>query len=154
MQKIILGGSVNSSIELTLSQLVLGIIGGTIGSVILSSLGIIFDQNSGIMYLFLISMLLMFVKPRLICFSYSGAVLGAIGILIKIISQLIPSFKYGTILNIDILALMMFVGTLHVIEGLLVMIDGDRGAIPVFTNKGGKILGGYALITWILKIST
>ena len=154
MQKIILGGSVNSSIELTLSQLVLGIMGGAIGSVILSSLGIVFDQNSGIMYLFLISMLLMFVKPRLICFSYSGAVLGAIGILIKIISKLIPSFKYGTILNIDILALMMFVGTLHVIEGLLVMIDGDRGAVPVFTNKDGKILGGYALNrNWVLPIA-
>ena len=154
MQKIILGGSVNSSIELTLSQIVLGIIAGAIGSIILSSCGIVFDQNSGIMYLFLISMLLMFLKPRLICFSYSGAVLGGIGILIKIISQLIPEIKYWTIINIDIIALMMFVGILHVIEGLLVMIDGDRGAVPVFTSKDGNILGGYALNrNWVLPIA-
>lgn len=154
MQKIILGGSVNSSIELTLSQLVFGIIGGTIGSIILSSLGIVFDQNSGIMYLFLISMLLMFIKPRLICFSYSGAILGAIGILSKLIDSFIPNLRYGTTLNIDILSLMMFVGVLHVIEGLLVMIDGDRGAVPVFTNREGKILGGYALKRyWVLPIA-
>lgn len=154
MQKIILGGSVNSSIELTLSQLIFGIIGGTIGSIMLSSLGIVFDQNSGIMYLFLISMLLMFIKPRLICFSYSGAILGALGILSELIGRLIPNFGDRTTLNIDILSLMMFVGILHVIEGLLVMIDGDRGAVPVFTNRNGKILGGYALKRyWVLPIA-
>lgn len=154
MQKIILGGSVNSSIELTLSQLIFGIIGGTIGSIMLSSLGIVFDQNSGIMYLFLISMLLMFIKPRLICFSYSGAILGALGILSELIGRLIPNFWDRTTLNIDILSLMMFVGILHVIEGLLVMIDGDRGAVPVFTNRNGKILGGYALKRyWVLPIA-
>lgn len=154
MQNIILGGSVNSTIELTLSQLILGIVSGAIGSIILNSLGVIFDQNSGIIYLFMISMLLMFIKPRLICFSYSGAILGAIGILIKLINQLIPNFIYGKILNIDILSLMMFVGITHVIEGLLVMIDGDRGAVPVFTNREGKILGGYALKRyWVVPIA-
>lgn len=154
MQKIILGDSVNSSIELTLSQLIFGIIGGTIGSIMLSSLGIVFDQNSGIMYLFLISMLLMFIKPRLICFSYSGAILGALGILSELIGRLMPNFLDRTTLNIDILSLMMFVGILHVIEGLLVMIDGDRGAVPVFTNRNGKILGGYALKRyWVLPIA-
>lgn len=154
MQKIILGDSVNSSIELTLSQLIFGIIGGTIGSIMLSSLGIVFDQNSGIMYLFLISMLLMFIKPRLICFSYSGAILSALGILSELIGRLMPNFWDRTTLNIDILSLMMFVGILHVIEGLLVMIDGDRGAVPVFTNRNGKILGGYALKRyWVLPIA-
>ena len=48
MQKMILGGSVNSSIELTLSQLVLGIVAGCIGSLILTSLGVVFSANSGI----------------------------------------------------------------------------------------------------------
>ena len=154
MQKIILGGSVNSSIELTLSQLIFGIVGGTVGSIILSSLGIVFDQNSGIMYLFLISMLLMFIKPRFICFSYSGAILGALGILSELIGRLIPNFWDRTTLNVDILSLMMFVGILHIIEGLLVMIDGDRGAVPVFTNRNGKILGGYALKRyWVLPIA-
>src|SRR5471030_1317210 len=154
MQKMILGGSVNSSIELTLSQLVLGIIGGCIGSLILTGLGVVFSWNSGISYLFVISIILMFIKPRLICFSYSGAILGAISIFIKFIGEFIPTLSNSTILNIDILYLMIFVGVFHIIEGILVMIDGDRGAVPVFTNRDGKILGGYALKRyWVLPIS-
>ena len=154
MQKIILGGSVNSSIELTLSQLVLGIVAGSIGSLILTSLGVVFSANSGIAYLFIISILLMFIKPRLICFSYSGAILGAISILIKFVSEFIPELSNNIIFNIDILYLMIFVGVFHIIEGILVMIDGDRGAVPVFTNRDGKILGGYALKRyWVLPVA-
>lgn len=154
MQKMILGGSVNSSIELTLSQLVLGIVGGCIGSLILTSLGVVFSENSGIEYLFIISILLMFMKPRLICFSYSGAILGAISILIKLASQFLPRLSNGIIFNIDIIYLIIFIGVFHIIEGILVMIDGDRGAVPVFTNKDGKILGGYALKRyWALPVA-
>lgn len=154
MQKIILGGSVNSSVELTLSQLVLGIIGGCIGSLILTSLGVVFSSNSGIEYLFVISIILMFIKPRLICFSYSGAILGIISIVIGLISKFIPVLSNITIFNIDILYLMTFVGVFHMVEGILVMVDGDRGAVPVFTNKDGKILGGYSLKRyWILPVA-
>jgi len=154
MQKIILGGSVNSSIELTLSQLVLGIIGGSIGSLILTSLGVVFSSNSGIAYMFIISIFLMFLRPRLICFSYSAAILGAISILIKLGSRFVPEISNSIILNVDILYLMIFVGVFHIVEGILVMIDGDRGALPVFTKRDGKILGGYALKRyWVLPIA-
>lgn len=154
MQKLILGGSVNSSIELTLSQLVLGILGGVVGSLILTSLGVVFSLNSGISYLFLISIILMFIKPRLICFTYSGAILGGVSILIKIASEFAPTTISNQILNVDVLYLMIFVGVSHIIEGILVMIDGDRGAMPIFTNRDGKILGGYALKRyWLLPIA-
>ena len=154
MQKIILGGSVNSSIELTLSQLVLGVLGGCVGSIILTSLGVVFREESGIVYLFIISILLMFIKPRLICFSYSGAVLGLISILIKMLSEFVPQLSNSTIFEMDILYLILFIGVFHIVEGILVMIDGDRGAVPVFTNKDGKILGGYALKRyWVLPVS-
>lgn len=154
MQKIILGGSVNSSIELTLSQLVLGIIGGCIGSIVLTGLGVVFNDNSGIWYLFVISILLAFLKPRLICFSYSGAILGFVGIIVKELSVVQPQLSNIVGINIDILYLSTFIGVFHIVEGLLVMLDGDRGAVPVFTNKDGKILGGYALKRyWVLPIA-
>ena len=141
MQKITLGESINSSLELTLSQLSLGIIAGAIGSVILSSLGIVFDKNSGIEFIFLLSIILLFIKKRYICFSYSGAILGALSIIFNLASKLTNTESY---LNINILALMTFVGVMHLIEGILIMIDGSRGAIPVFSNKDNKIVGGYA----------
>ena len=81
MQKMILGEQVNSPLELTMSQLVLGIIGGVMSSLILSYLGVMFGENSGIHLMFVFSLLLLFFSPRFICFSYSGALLGLLSII-------------------------------------------------------------------------
>lgn len=154
MQKLILGGSVNSSVELTLSQLVLGTLGGVVGSLALTAFGVVFSPNSGVIYLFIVSIFLMFINQRFICFSYSGAVLGAVSIIVKLGNVLAPEIISSEVLDIDILYLMIFVGVFHIIEGILVMIDGDRGAVPIFTNRDGKIIGGYALKRyWVLPVS-
>ena len=154
MQKLILGDNINTPLELTLSQIVLGIIAGAIGSLILSALGIRFWQNSGIIYLFMISVILMFIRPRFICFSYSASILGIVSIIIGLLSNFMPSLKNTDIFNIDIIYLMTFVGVLHIIEGFLVMLDGDRGAIPIFSNKKGKIIGGFSYNRyWVLSIA-
>lgn len=145
MQKAIIGENINSPLELTASQIVLGIFGGVLGSVILSYFGVLFDENSGIYMIFIFSILLMFLKPRFICFSYSGAIIGALSLIVNDFSVLVygkPAMNGA--LHIDITALMTLVGILHVIEGLLVSVDGHRGAIPVFTNSNGKIAGGFA----------
>lgn len=151
MQKVTIGESLDSPLELTLSQIVIGITGGVIASLILSHLGIVFNEISGIEVMFSISLLLLFFKKRFICFSYSGAVLG----LISIISGLINKYTNSTVaMEVDILALMTLVGVLHIIEGILVMIDGGRGAIPVFTNKDDKIAGGFSFNRyWIMPIA-
>lgn len=145
MQKMIVGERLNSPLELTISQLVLGIFGGIFASLILSYTGVMFEQNSGIEYIFLISIILMLWNPRLICFAYSGAVLGIFSI---IYNEFIKTYPTGAanigLININIVALMTLIGVLHVIEGFLVLIDGSRGTIPVFTNKDGKIIGGFA----------
>lgn len=148
MQKMIVGESINSPLELTLSQIVLGIFAGAIGSLLLTYFGIIFNENSGIEWLFLVSMLLMLYRPRFVCFSYSGAIIGAMSLVLFLL--------YGdqSPIKLDIVHLVMFVGIIHVVEGFLVIIDGSRGAIPVFTNKNGKILGGFALNRyWSLPIA-
>ena len=135
MQKITIGEMINSPLELTLSQISLGIIAGAIVSVILSMLGIIFNENSGIEAMFMISILLLFIKKRFICFSYSGAVLGAISILSSSLASVTNTSSY---INVNILELMTFVGIMHMLEGILVMFDGGRGAIPVFSNRDEK----------------
>lgn len=152
MQKMIIGEKINSPLELTLSQVVFGLLAGIVGSLILSSLGVVFTGNSGIVYLFMISILLMFIKPRFVCFSYSGAILGAVSL---IYSYLAKYLGYDVnILNIDILSLMTFVGVLHIVEAILVAFDGDKGAIPVFSNRNNKIIGGYAFNRyWVIPIT-
>lgn len=151
MQKMTIGESIDSPLELTLSQIVLGILAGAIGSIILTMLGITFSENSGIELVFMASILLMFYKPRFVCFSYSSAILGALSIVITLISKVI---EQKSILNISILSLASLVGVIHIIEGILVMIDGSRGAIPVFTKKEDKIIGGFSLNRyWALPIA-
>lgn len=141
MQKLILGESINSPLELTLSQLCLGILGGVIVSVITAILGLTFNENSGIEIIFLISIALMLYKPRFICFSYSGSLLGIISIVSGIIATKMGKDPY---INVNIVSLMAFIGVLHIVEGMLVAVDGSRGAIPVFTTKKEGIIGGFA----------
>lgn len=146
MQKMIIGERLSSPLELTISQIVLGIFAGTAASIILAYCGVIFGENSGIELIFLVSIVLMFWNPRLICFSYSGAVLGLISIVLNEFYKANQGTSAVAIpINLDITSLMTLIGVLHIIEGLLVMIDGSRGAIPVFTNRDGKIIGGFAL---------
>jgi len=153
MQKMIMGESLDSAFELTISQIVIGIIAGAAASLIFTFLGLVFDENSNIYLLFMLSLFFMAFKPRFICFSYSGAVLGITSLVFKYAAIVLNMPKLNFI-NVDILTLMTLVGVLHIVEGSLVMIDGSRGAIPVFTNRDNKIIGGFALKRyWALPIA-
>lgn len=141
IQKMTLGEGLNTPLELTLSQIVLGILTGTIGSVVLSVLGVTFSENSGIEFIFMISILFLFYKKRYISYAYSSAILGIVGVLLNIFSN-VTGMKL--LLNVDIVSLMTFIGIIYILEGLLIIIDGNRGAIPVFTKRDDKIAGGFS----------
>ena len=141
IQKMTIGEGLNTPLELTLSQIVLGILAGAIGSIILSVLGVTFSENSGIEFIFMISILSLFYKKKYISYAYSSAILGAIGISLNIISSITGMKLF---LNIDILSLMTFIGVIYILEGVLIIVDGNRGAIPVFTKKEDKIVGGFS----------
>ncbi len=49
---------------------------------------------------------------------------------------------------------MTFIGVLHIVEAFLVMVDGNRGAVPVFSTKDGKIVGGFSFNRyWAMPIA-
>lgn len=154
MQKMIMGTSHSTALELTLPQITLGIIGGFLCSFTLSLLGIVFNENSYIELIFMISILLMFIKPRFICFSYSGAVLGIIVIILKLLKDFGVAESNLPLITVDLYAIVAIVAVLHIIEGLLIILDGDRGAIPVFTSKDNRIIGGFALKRhWLIPLA-
>lgn len=153
MQKMIIGNEVDSAFELTISQIVIGIFAGCAASILLSCMGIVFDENSAVDLIFLISVVLMIWSPRFICFSYSGALLGLTSLVLHWTSVFIKNPQID-FLKIDVPALMTLVAVLHLVEGVLVLADGRRGAIPVFTNRDDKIIGGFALQRyWALPIA-
>ena len=141
IQKMTLGEGINTPLELTLSQIILGILAGAIGSIILSILGVTFSENSGIEFILMISILSLFYKKKYISYAYSAAILATIGIILNIISN---SIGVKLLLDINVLSLITFVGVIYILEGLLIMFDGSRGAIPVFTKKEDKIVGGFS----------
>lgn len=151
IQKMTLGESLNSPLELTLSQIVLGILAGAIGTIILAVLGVTFKENSGIEFLFVISILLLFYKKKFASFAYSGAILGIIGIVVKLISNITNQSLF---FDINILYLTTFIGVIYIVEGILIMVDGGRGYVPVFSKKKDNIVGGFSFNRyWALPIA-
>lgn len=147
-QRFITGRKVNSAIELTFSQLTLGILAGVLGSMLLSIFRINFEDNAAIELILMISLLLMFYKTRMICFSYSGAILGFLSLFTTYIANKTNSYNS---IEINILSLITFVAIMHFVEGILIIIDGFRAAIPNFTIKDGKLIGGFTLKRyWLL----
>lgn len=53
--------------------------------------------------------------------------------------------KKINILNINIISLIALIGVLHIVEGVIVTIDGHKGALPVFAKRGNETIGGFAL---------
>lgn len=153
MQRMITGEYSDSPLELTLSQIVMGIASGVLVSMLLSYAGVMFDQNSLVYLIFFISFILMFINSKFICFSYSAAVLGLASLMLSSISKAysmpgLDPFK------IDVVSLMSAVAILHFVEAIMVMADGGRGSIPVFSERNGKIVGGFSLQRyWVIPIT-
>lgn len=153
LEKLIMGENTISAFELTISQIVMGIFGGALASIIFTYLGVVFHADSNIYILFMISILLMFFNPRFVCLSYSGAILGITSIVLTLLSQFLnnPSLN---VLKADTMNLLVLIGVMHIVEGVLVILDGKKGVIPVFGGRDKKIIGGFAFKRqWILPVA-
>lgn len=152
MEKLVMGKNTISAFELTISQIVMGIFGGVLVSIILTFLGVSFYESSNIFLIFILSVGLIFVNPKFGAFSYSGSVLGLISILLYFLAQVLnkPSLNG---MNMDIANLIIVIAVMHFVEGLLIIFDGKRGAIPVFSGRDKHIIGGFAYgRQWVLPM--
>ncbi|MBT2291576.1 PDZ domain-containing protein [Paenibacillus albidus] len=100
--------------------------------------------------IWIVSLLLMLFRVRYLCFAYSVGVLG----IIQFVMSFFPdSFGNGFVQNIagavrdmDIPALLVLAGLLHLAEALLARWQGPALATPLFlAGKRGKVVGGYQL---------
>jgi len=132
MEKDILGTVQYPTGERVLDSIFFGLMGGLVGSFIMVLLGVTMDQ-SGLEYVWPLAILLMLINPRYICFSYAGGIVSLISLV----------FGYP---HINVAGLMALVGILHLIESLLIWIDGHRGRLPIFMERrDGSIVGGFNL---------
>ena len=121
------------------SSLLAGLLAGVLGSSISVLLGITIEQyipeegtfSSGILYIWVIALLLSLLNQRYLCFSYAGGIVA--------LMNLITGFP-----NINAVGIMALVGILHLAESLLILIDGHSNAVPGFFKlKNGEIVGGF-----------
>lgn len=122
------------------SSLLVGLAGGFIGSMIMVVIGVTLD-NAGILYVWVIAILLMLVNPRYMCFSYAGGIVS--------FSSLIFGFP-----KVDVPSLMAIVAILHLVESVLIYFNGHKHSVPIYMqDKRYGVVGGFTLMRfWPIPI--
>lgn len=117
-----------------------GLAGGLVGSIVMVAVGVTLD-NTGILYVWMIAIVLMLINPRYMCFSYAGGLLA------------LASLAFG-FPRIDVPALMAIVAILHLVESVLIFLNGCKHSIPVFLeDKTHGVVGAFNLVRfWPIPI--
>ncbi len=107
MQKLMLGRSIQSPLEMTLLQILIGILGGLIASLLLSILGVTFENSSLIDVILTVSVFSVLYKNRFLKFPYIAALLGVIGVLV---SKNTEYFGRGFSFSINLTSIIVLIG--------------------------------------------
>ncbi|MBB6215792.1 hypothetical protein HNQ80_001883 [Anaerosolibacter carboniphilus] len=115
-----------------LNGFMMGVLGGSLGTIVILMLGVTIEPRDFI-YLLPMAFMLMLINVRYVCFAYGGGLLGIVSLLLGLPKINIPS-------------LMTIVGVLHLVESILIWLDGHRHATPIFIeDEKYGIVGGFLL---------
>ncbi len=81
-------------------------------------------------YIIFTSIILTLIDPRFMCIAYSGSIISILSILIH----------FPVRITEDI---MLIVATLHIVESILIFINGYMGRSIAYFEKGNDIVGGF-----------
>lgn len=124
-------GRINPFME-TVTALVYGIGGGVVATILFIALGVSVS-DAGVAYLWLAALLLMLINPRFLCFAYAGGLVS--------LFSLITGYP-----QLNIATLMALVAILHLVEALLIFVDGYHHAAPMYyKHSDGRVVGGFTL---------
>ncbi|MEW9121194.1 MAG: hypothetical protein AB2421_00690 [Thermotaleaceae bacterium] len=132
MEISILGRAKHSLKDKLIRAIWMGLFGGTIGTFLIILLGITIESLDFV-FLLPLAIFLMIFNVRYVCFSYAGGLMSLCSLIFKV-----PA--------INVSSLMAIVAILHLIESVLIWIDGDRDATPIFIeDKCYGVIGGFSL---------
>ncbi len=133
-----------------------GILGGIIASSLMVGMGIIFHPAE-MWLVWLITLILALFHVRFLCLSYATGILGMLaGIIqwfdIATVSWLMPFMEIMK--GIHIPSFIAIVAILHLVEAILIRIQMNKQATPLFIEtKRGKLIGGYHIQSfWLLPL--
>lgn len=131
LEKGVLGLNSKSIIYNTIVSTGFGLLGGLVGSIIFIFLGTTINPED-FYYILPLALILSLFHSRFICFSYAGGIIALVSLII--------GFP-----NVNISGILMVVGVLHLVESLLILIDGKTMRTPIFMERDGQIIGGFVL---------
>lgn len=149
MEQKLFGRPINNVKGQVFSSLGLGILGGLLASLVLLILGLSIEQI-GLYFLWPVAIILLFIHPRFLCFSYAGGIVGLAFLLVSLLSGYFPHWKefllVDYLLRIHLPALLVLIGLLHLIEAFLIFLGGHKGYSPLYIKEpGGQVIGGFSL---------
>lgn len=116
----------------TLEAAAHGLFGGLVASFLLVFVGVSIGERD-ILYLWPVALLLMLFHPRFICFSYGATLIG--------VSHLLTGWP-----DVNVAGIVGLVAILHVVEGILVALGGDDGAIPFYVrHRRAPVVGAFSV---------
>lgn len=159
LERKMFGLRVTSPFEQTLKSLVFGITGGIVATSLLSLLGVVLNPRD-FTYIWVLAILFSLFQVRYICFAYAGGVLSLLSLSLHILPPLtfghfFMATLYQDLLQLQVAHVLALVAVLHLVEALLVKVQGGQGAAPVFVQgKRGRLIGGFALQKyWVLPLA-
>lgn len=141
-----------------------GLIGGIIASILMISLGVVFEPQY-LWLIWIVTVILLLFNVRFLCLSYSIGIVGFIAgimqlfepnIMLKMVNLNYDWLKdlIALLLNIDIPTLIVIVAVLHLVEAILVKLQSAKQATPIFVeSKRGRLTGGFQIQSyWLLPL--
>ncbi len=125
------GLSINkkSALSKAINSSLYGIFGGFLSTIAFIYLEVVIVPKD-FMYILTTAIVLSLINPRFMCFAYGGSILSLFSLV----------FNFPKIETKDI---MLVVATLHIVESLLIFLNGYKGKIPVFYEHKGEYVGGF-----------
>lgn len=121
---------VNAPFKATITSIIYGIFGGIIATVLFIYLQIYIIPKDFI-YIFVVAIILSLINVRFMCFSYGGSIVA--------LSNLIMGYP-----KLDSYELILVVSILHLIESLLILLNGNYENTINYFHLKGKIVKGYS----------
>jgi membrane-associated protease RseP (regulator of RpoE activity) len=149
MERKLFSTKLHSLVGETLRAVLWGMLGGVLASVLMAFVGATL-QPEALLLLWGVSMLLALIRIRFLCMAYSAGLLGVLQAVVSYIPGLTELGEQTVIvkslLAIHMPSLFSVVAVLHLVEAVLIRLQGARTASPMFyESKRGRIVGGYQL---------
>jgi len=123
-----------------------GLAVGLIGSLLMAFIGAHL-QPQAVIYMWVAALLLALIRIRFLCFSYIIGLLGIVNAILGWVPLDTEASCYSwlkPLIELHMPSLLVLAGAAHMLEALLIRVQGERLATPVFVEgKRGKLIGSY-----------